>query len=40
MRTFTSSVPKDLKGAIAAAVQARANGQSTAFAGGGSDILG
>ncbi|HEY7287582.1 MAG TPA: FAD binding domain-containing protein [Vicinamibacterales bacterium] len=40
MKAVTNALPKDLKGAIAAAVQARANGQSTAFAGGGSDILG
>jgi xanthine dehydrogenase YagS FAD-binding subunit len=40
VKAVTNALPKDLKGAIAAAVQARANGQSTAFAGGGSDILG
>ncbi|HEX7139846.1 MAG TPA: FAD binding domain-containing protein [Vicinamibacterales bacterium] len=40
MKAVTNALPKDLKGAIAAAAQARVNGQSVAFAGGGSDILG
>jgi len=40
VKAVTNALPKDLKGAIAAAAQARANGQSSAFAGGGSDILG
>jgi xanthine dehydrogenase YagS FAD-binding subunit len=40
VKVVTNALPKDLKGAIAAAAQARANGQSTAFAGGGSDLLG
>ena len=40
MKAVTNALPKDLKSAIAAAAQARANGQSSAFAGGGSDILG
>jgi xanthine dehydrogenase YagS FAD-binding subunit len=40
MKTFTNSAPRDLKTAIATAAQARAKGQSAAFAGGGSDILG
>jgi xanthine dehydrogenase YagS FAD-binding subunit len=40
MKSFTNASPKDLKSAIALADQARAKGQSVAFAGGGSDLLG
>jgi xanthine dehydrogenase YagS FAD-binding subunit len=40
MKTFTNSAPTDLKAAVSAAAQARANGRQAAFAGGGSDILG
>jgi xanthine dehydrogenase YagS FAD-binding subunit len=40
VKAVTNALPKDLKGAIATAAQARANGQRVAFAGGGSDILG
>jgi xanthine dehydrogenase YagS FAD-binding subunit len=40
VKAVTNVLPKDLKGAIATAVQAHANGRQVAFAGGGSDILG
>ena len=40
MKTFTNAAPRDLKAAVAAASQARSNGQRVSFAGGGSDILG
>jgi len=40
VKAVTNALPKDLKSAIATAAQARANGESSAFAGGGSDILG
>src|SRR3954468_17196376 len=40
MKAFTNVVPKDLKDAAAIAGRARARGQSVAFAGGGSDVLG
>ncbi len=40
MKAFTNVAARDLKGAVAAAKRARANGSAVAFAGGGSDLLG
>ena len=40
MKSFTNVAPKDLADAAAAAQRAKAGGQSVAFAGGGSDLLG
>jgi xanthine dehydrogenase YagS FAD-binding subunit len=40
MKTFTNAIPKDLKGAVTIARDARGRGESAAFAGGGSDVLG
>jgi len=40
MKAFTNSNARDLAGAIALARDARGRGQSAAFAGGGSDVLG
>ena len=40
MKTFTNAIPKDLRGAVTIARDARARGESAAFAGGGSDMLG
>jgi xanthine dehydrogenase YagS FAD-binding subunit len=40
MKAFTNATPRDLDEAIAIARRARAGGQSVAFAGGGSDLLG
>jgi len=40
MRTFSNSNPRDLKQAVALASNARRDGKSVSFAGGGSDLLG
>jgi xanthine dehydrogenase YagS FAD-binding subunit len=40
MKAFTSASAKDLAGAVALARDARRRGQTAAFAGGGSDVLG
>lgn len=40
MRTFSSANPRDLKQAVSLAVAARREGKTSAFAGGGSDLLG
>jgi xanthine dehydrogenase YagS FAD-binding subunit len=40
MKAFTSASAKDLPGAVALARDARSRGQTAAFAGGGSDLLG
>jgi xanthine dehydrogenase YagS FAD-binding subunit len=39
MKAFTNAAPKDLKSAVTLAQQARARGETAAFAGGGSDLL-
>jgi xanthine dehydrogenase YagS FAD-binding subunit len=40
MKTFANANPRDLKQAVALAANARRDGKSAAFAGGGSDLLG
>jgi xanthine dehydrogenase YagS FAD-binding subunit len=40
MRTFSNSNPRDLKQAVSLAANARRDGKSVSFAGGGSDLLG
>jgi xanthine dehydrogenase YagS FAD-binding subunit len=40
MRTFSNSNPRDLRQAVSAAQEARRNGRTVSFAGGGSDLLG
>jgi xanthine dehydrogenase YagS FAD-binding subunit len=40
MRTFSNSNPRDLKQAVSLASNARREGKSVSFAGGGSDLLG
>src|SRR5205823_4102231 len=40
MRTFSNTNPRDLKHAVSLASEARRNGRTVAFAGGGSDLLG
>ncbi len=40
MRTFSNSNPRDLKQAVSLASNARRDGKSASFAGGGSDLLG
>ena len=40
MKTFSNANPRDLKQAVALAANARREGKSAAFAGGGSDLLG
>lgn len=40
MRTLTNQSPRDLKHAVALAEQARKDGKSVSFAGGGADLLG
>jgi xanthine dehydrogenase YagS FAD-binding subunit len=40
MRTFSNANPRDLKQAVALAANARRDGKSVSFAGGGSDLLG
>jgi xanthine dehydrogenase YagS FAD-binding subunit len=40
MKTFTHAAPRDLEQAVTLAQQARKDGRSASFAGGGSDLLG
>jgi xanthine dehydrogenase YagS FAD-binding subunit len=40
MKAFTNALPKDLRDAVTIAQRARQRGQTAAFAGGGSDLMG